>query len=327
MVVGTTSSQTCPVHSSRVSSLPINPGIELIRPSSRPLFCRLTFVQQLMFAAVFAFALLGCRATEQSVVRRAPCAPGPKATALSANGHDATMDPPLPSRAWELLAQLEPTKAATSKVGIAQVCASDNKPVVSESTAAFDQRRSKWVVVDVERDMGEHARIAWRGFVPVSQGRAGPPEQASDNEETASFCRAVANDPDIVETPNLVEGRALENFVTGAASVLVQFESWVLYADPGDQSGHDVVHLFRTNGRDHAVIARKGALSGVIDEGSCRAHPGSLPACFEVRAYISIEAVRHAPDGGSLLIQGYRGPEDHAHAGAFHWVVPLATKL
>ena len=273
----------------------------------------------LPLVGAFAVATVGCAPTRQPA-RRASSPPE-----QTASTEMVTAEPQLPLRASELLAQLEPTKERSRSVSVGQTCGNGESPLPLESTGAFDRRHARWVVVDVEKDLGEPARIVWAGFVPASPSSAGPAPatRAIDSTSSHSFCRTIAANADLIDTPNLVEANALEHFALGAASSLVRFDSWLLYADTSTGTD-DALHIFRANGRDHAVVARKTAMVGALDEAACRAERYSEITCTEMRAWLSIMAVRRAPDGSSLLVQGHAGPADHARSGAFHWVVPLA---
>ncbi|NUP09423.1 MAG: hypothetical protein HOW73_25500 [Polyangiaceae bacterium] len=244
-------------------------------------------------------AVASCSAAEPGV-SNAPAPPVAQTVA----------EPALPSAVAELVSQLKPSEGSRA-AAIDGMCNNGPKAVDLESTAAFDRRSGQWVVVDVEHDLGEPPRVVWAGLVPVSEKAAAPARKSIDDAAAKRFCDALGKDVELAETPSLVEQSAYINYATGAANALVRFDSWLLYADTKD--GDDTLHLFRTDGRDHTVAARTNAVVGALENGGA-----------EMRAYRSIGSVRRAPDGRSLLVQGWVGPADHASGGAFHWVVPLA---
>lgn len=278
----------------------------------------------LVLVAPFAGAT-ACTTTEHSA-RRATSLPTPSvAPAMSSLPAPSAApaiaaDEPLPERVSAMVAWLEPTKAQPVR-SVARAC--DDEDVLElESMGAFDRRSARWVVVDVEHDLGEPPRIKWAGFVPVSGTGDETEIRASHDGSAASICSALTRNADLVETPNLVDAKAYEHHATGAASSLVQFDSWLLYVGESEH-GADALHLFRRNGHDHAVIMRKPARIGAFQGAAC--HAGNSPefSCLPLRAYLGITAVRRAPDGRSLLVQGYAAPADHEYSGPFHWVVPL----
>jgi hypothetical protein len=277
-------------------------------------------LRRLVFAAAFVGAA-GCVTTEPSkTLVRSPTG-AELITAIA--DHE-----PLPARTKPLLAQLRPAKARAGGPTVARACESGKNALELESTAAFDQKNARWIVIDVQRELSEPPRIAWAGFVSTTQSREETSKRgkrAARERSRTSLCRAIAGDPNVIETPNLIDASALESYATGGASSLVRFDSWLLYANPSE-SGDDELHLFKPDGREHNVIARKAGLVGPFDAGSCRTGSPSDFGCTPMRAYLGITAVRLAPDGRTLLVQGYAGPPDHEHSGSFHWVVELAER-
>jgi hypothetical protein len=277
-------------------------------------------------AYAFATALLGCSsstppaapATSLSAPSVLPATP-PLASSVAPAAGDHE---PLPERASAMVDQLRPTEVRSVR-SIAGAC-DDGSTLELKSTGAFDRRSARWVVVDVEHDLGEPPRIKWAGFVPVS----GEEEEvrASRAEPPTSICSALTRDADLVDTPDLVDANAFEHYATGAASSLVRFDSWLLYLGESEH-GDDALHLFRPGGDDHTVIMRRPARIGAFQVTACRRGDAPDTSCSPFRAYLGITAVRRAPDRRSLLVQGHAGPPGHAYAGPFHWVVPLNARV
>jgi hypothetical protein len=283
-------------------------------------------LQTSTFAYAVAAALLGCSSSTPPAAP-ATSLPAPSASAatppLASSVAPAAGDhEPLPERASVMVERLEPRKARSVR-SIARAC-DEESTLELKSTGAFDRRSGRWVVVDVEHDLGEPPRIKWAGFVPVS----GEEEEirAKRDEPPTSICSALTHDADLVDTPDLVDANAFEHYATGAASSLVRFDSWLLYLGESEH-GDDALHLFRPGGSDHAVIMRRPARVGAFQVTACRRGDDPETSCSPFRAYLGITAVRRAPDRRSLLVQGHAGPPGHAYSGPFHWIVPWSSSV
>lgn len=243
--------------------------------------------------------------------------PAPTAILTEAPARDATLA--LPAEARALLADLAPVAPREANLDPSAACTRQPVTLPRESTAAYDATHRRWVVVDVSLEPGEEPAISWFGVAtPIGE------ESLDTGAVTpAALCHALSAQSALVATPDLIDAVAEQNYALGTAHPLIRFGSWLLYANTSS-GADDALHLFRATDDAHHVIATRPASCGPVDHAGCAAQPGSV-ACTAIRAWLTISAVRRAPDGTSLLVQGYVGPPDHPSAGPFHWVAALPS--
>jgi hypothetical protein len=183
-------------------------------------------------------------------------------------------------------------------------------PELLQSTGSYDSVAGRWRIVDVEHDLGERPRPVWLGEASVTD------EWELDSDDVLA---------DLTPDLDLVDARVDIAGALGVQHPLVCIGSWLLYVE--GRLDVDVLHLFDRGGTTHHVLGERPRARGPLDEGGCRANPSDEISCHEIGARLSIMSVRAAPDGHSLLVQGYVSPPDHHAAGPFHWIVPLAESV
>lgn len=202
-------------------------------------------------------------------------------------------------------AALSPRAIPPDALALVEQIVSHPEPFGSSSYAAYDPSSAKWVVYDYRHEEGEDPALSWAGFVDTQ------------HEESLELSpRDARLDGAYLTSPNLVDGYAQLNGVLAATRPLVRFGELYLFVERA--SAQNVFHLFRLRDSVDYIVAEVPVASGPVDEAACRAEMGADVACTPMDASLSITDVRRAPDGSSLLIQGYVTPPDHRAAGPFH---------
>jgi hypothetical protein len=224
---------------------------------------------------------------------------------------------PLPRVVHELspLMKLGAEVAAQAEAADLRGLCLGSHPDSFRSTALYDRSHKRWFVVDVEWEPGEGHRVRWFGFAT----EAGDSADAGEVGERA-VCAALHAHRGLEPVPSLVDAHTLECHATGCAASLVRVDAWLWYFDT-ESVADDVIHAFRPGGREHRIVARRPAVTGAMQGSACASEP---EWCRPFRTYAGISAIRRSPDRDSILVQGYRGPPDHAQSGAFHWVISTA---
>lgn len=217
----------------------------------------------------------------------------------------------LPREAHELSARLEAPR--TREPDPRTLCGRGQGRGPEQSVAFYDPTNRRWVVADVEHEPGETPRVAWFGTASEA-GDSVAPSPASGR----ALCQALRGTADLAPAPNLVSAEATRANALGATVPLVRAGSWLVYVARGDDDT-DAAYAFRPDRSQRWRLATRPSLVAPEARGgrTARANP---PAAYQ---WLGITAVRRAPDGSSLLVQGYRGPAEARGAGPFHWVIPL----
>lgn len=250
--------------------------------------------------------------TAALVVLSTGCASVPPRAGAAAGPSTA----PIPDEARDLLGAMEREPPGARDVDLLAACDAAGTPAIRDSGALYDRARGRWVIADVGHEPGEPPRVSWFGVAtPLAEEAFGatPPEG----------CRALGSRADLVVAPNLVAAHADSLHALGVSRSLVQVGGWFLFADTRSEP-LDELRAFRAGGEDHHVLATRPAATTPVEGGERRAGSRGAADRGSMRAWIGITAVRRAPDGSSLLVQGYRGPPDHPGAGPLHWVIPLS---
>ena len=261
----------------------------------------------------------------------------------------AVPDDPMAQPSVEaLIAVLEPVAAqGTTSAGMPSIHASvaacrappealrDDEHCALESTAAWDARTERWIVLDVDFSEGgpEHWALSSETASEARElGRGGV-----DRAGLAALPRATRGMERLAAPTSLVRRAATTEFSINAYAPLVELDGaldgWLLHLSTNADLDHPehVLSLVRAADGQRVELGRRRAeLSSCDGDGWTCGDDGHDCEADELRREgrlcvepLGISLVALSPDGRSLLVQGTRQVAGHGGYPPHHWVAAI----